>query len=79
MRHCKTDSYKHGSKGRGMMGLVVWQQLEGRQFDTPVSWLVSQSCGPPAVEKLPIMPMLLGVMLVAIKVLQCLMGHVVLL
>ncbi|CAI9591587.1 unnamed protein product [Staurois parvus] len=22
-------------KGRGMMGLVVWQQLEGRQFDTP--------------------------------------------
>ncbi|CAI9599974.1 unnamed protein product [Staurois parvus] len=30
-------------KGRGMMGLVVWQ-LEGHQFDTPASELQVPSC-----------------------------------
>ncbi|CAI9559308.1 unnamed protein product [Staurois parvus] len=40
-------------KGRGMMGLVVLQQLEGHQFDIPGLHHGCQTGGPPAVSKLP--------------------------
>ncbi|CAI9585605.1 unnamed protein product [Staurois parvus] len=48
------------------MGLVVWQQLEGRQFDTPVGELQVPSC------------LCLWESCLQLSVLQCLMGLVVL-
>ncbi|CAI9586499.1 unnamed protein product [Staurois parvus] len=41
-------------KGRGMMGLVVSQQLEGHQFDTTALDQGCQTGGPPAVAKLQV-------------------------
>ncbi|CAI9553383.1 unnamed protein product [Staurois parvus] len=57
-------------KGRGMMGLVVSQQLEDRQFDTPGLVQGYQTGGPPAVAKLQVPSCLclgLGVMLITVN------------
>ncbi|CAI9542665.1 unnamed protein product, partial [Staurois parvus] len=47
------------------MGLVVWQQLAGRQFDTPVAKLQVPSC------------LCLWESCLYLSALQCLMGFVV--
>ncbi|CAI9598027.1 unnamed protein product [Staurois parvus] len=55
-------------KGRGMMGLVVLQKLEGHQIDTPgldsgvSNWRPSSCCQTTS----PIMPLPLGVILVTV-------------
>ncbi|CAI9533139.1 unnamed protein product [Staurois parvus] len=58
------------------MGLVVWQQLEGRQFDTQE--VLGQGCqtgGPPAVMKLQVPSCLcLWESCLQLSILQCLMG-----
>ncbi|CAI9587535.1 unnamed protein product [Staurois parvus] len=54
-------------KGRGKMGLVDSQQLDGHQFDTPAveswvsNWWPSSCCKITS----PIMPLPLGIMLVS--------------